>query len=238
MTETSVMRPSIFSIPVVAARALRARLDMWWIKTSIDPHFDEKDFLSNAVDAYSVVMAHFADNEMNALNPMLSKKVFNAFRDTWIEYDRQNLAIELNIEKNENPVIVDMSVSVGSDDDDDNLTQEEINKVIADLRRANPEAARSETGGTGAGIIGDGDNSQDGGGGGRREFDSGKYTLRLLVTVRFNTSETCRLVNRVTGNVQVTKDLRGHEWTFGRDLPRILPAKEPVTSPWNLTTIA
>ena len=31
-----------------------------------------------------------------------------------------------------------------------------------------------------------------------REFDSGEHTLRLLVTVRFNTAETCRLINRVT----------------------------------------
>ena len=42
----------------------------------------------------------------------------------------------------------------------------------------------------------------------------------------------------VTGAVHVTTDLRGHEWTFGRDLPKILPAREPVTSPWTVTSIA
>ena len=113
IVETTVMRPSVFSVPVVAYRALRSRLDLWWIKTSIDPHFDELEFLSNAVDAYAVVMERFADNEMNALNPMLSTKVFNAFRDTWIDYDRQNLAIELVVDKNENPVVVEAAVSAG-----------------------------------------------------------------------------------------------------------------------------
>ena len=42
-----------------------------------------KEFLEDAKDAYGVVMSHFADNKLQALEPMLSSSVFNAFRDTW-----------------------------------------------------------------------------------------------------------------------------------------------------------
>jgi hypothetical protein len=53
---SAVLRPSLFAIPFIAVRAARSLMDLWWITTSIDPHFDEKEFLSNAVDAYSVVV--------------------------------------------------------------------------------------------------------------------------------------------------------------------------------------
>ena len=88
--KVTVMRPSLWIIPGIALRFMRTRFDLWWIINRIDPYFDETDFLVNAVTAHGVVMERFGENNLNALKPMLSEKVYNAFRDTWIEYDRLN----------------------------------------------------------------------------------------------------------------------------------------------------
>lgn len=60
----------------------------------------------------------------------------------------------------------------------------------------------------------------------------------MMSTKRTWEKRPCRLKNRVTDEVHITKDFRGHEWTFGRDLPKLLPAKEPLNSPWTIRSIA
>jgi hypothetical protein len=59
----------------------------------------------------------------------------------YIEYDRQNLGIEISVDKNENPVIVDMGVRVGYDDDD--LTQEESDAVGGGCTQVETQLAHS-----------------------------------------------------------------------------------------------
>ena len=92
------------------------------------------------------------------------------------------------------------------------LSNSNLYHYIAALRKASPEV-----GTTGMGKLRHGDGDWDGE---AREFDSGEHTLRLLVTVRFNTAETCRLINRVTAGgqsfVQLTRALHLHTRSTAR----------------------
>ena len=70
------------------------------------------------------------------------------------------------------------------------------------------------------------------------EFLCARHPRRVRAAKRTWEKRPCRLKNRVTDEVHITKDFRGHEWTFGRDLPKLLPAKEPLNSPWTIRSIA
>lgn len=212
---TVVMRPSMWLIPTLMYRALRARLDMWWVRVMVDPTFDEREFLTGAVSAHEVVLKSFAANDMRSLGPMLTDRALAAFRDAFIEADRGNVTMDVVIERNENPIIVEMAIRV-NDDVPDDKAEEVMGKVRASISNGAAYANRND----------------------EARFDSGEdELLRLRVGVRFNSREMWTMTDKVSGSKTHSLDLRGHTFVFGRALPRFLPATDSLTSPWKLEDV-
>ena len=227
--EVTVMRPSMWIIPSLIYRALRARLDIWWVRVMVDPHFDEGEFLSGAIGAHEVVLKNFAANDMRALGAMLTDRALAAFRDAFIEADRGNVALAVDVERNENPIIVELSIRI-NDEVPDARAEEVMERVRASISSYGGAAGMG--GSTGAGGGGD-----DGGVDSAR-FDAGEDDLlRLRVGVRFNSRELWTMTDEVSGRKSYSMDLRGHTFYFGRALPRFLPATAPLTSPWMLEDV-
>ena len=110
-------------------------------------------------------------------------------------------------------VLVDVGVSVAD------LTEEEGARVVEGLRRYAREGAGEE--------------------GTSFEMDAGlSAPARISVTARFQRREVWTMRNRVSGERGRTDDARGSEWTFTRELPRRLPVRGELETPWRLDDIA
>ena len=71
------------------------------------------------------------------------------------------------------------------------------------------------------------------------EMDAGlSAPARISVTARFQRREVWTMRNRVSGERGRTDDARGSEWTFTRELPRRLPVRGELETPWRLDDIA
>ena len=242
--EVTVMRPSVWIIPSLIYRALRARLDMWWVRVMVDPHFDEREFLTGAIGAHEVVLKNFAANDMRALGAMLTERALAAFRDAFIEADRGNVALDVDVERNENPIIVELSLRV-NDDVTDARAEETLRGLTESLAENLRGLAVSREIllllglGSLPGLI-RGERGSEGDGGSVEKFgwDAGEDDmLKLRVGVRFNSRELWTMTDKVSGRKSYSVDLRGHTFYFGRALPRFLPSLAPLTSPWMLEDI-
>ena len=229
--EVTVMRPSMWIIPSLIYRALRARLDMWWVRVMVDPHFDESEFLTGAIGAHEVVLKNFAANDMRALGAMLTERALAAFRDAFIEADRGNVALDVDVERNENPIIVELSIRI-NDDVPDARAEEVMERVRASISSYGGAAGARGSSERGENEDSEGSLSEN------VRFDAGEEDLlRLRVGVRFNSRELWTMTDKVSGRKSYSMDLRGHTFYFGRALPRFLPATAPLTSPWMLEDV-
>ena len=98
----------------------------------VDPHFDEREFLTGAIGAHEVVLKNFAANDMRALGAMLTDRALAAFRDAFIEADRGNVTLNVDVERNENPIIVELSIRI-NDDVPDARAEEVMERVRASI---------------------------------------------------------------------------------------------------------
>ena len=220
---TAVLRPSVWSLPVVFFRAVRTAL--WirpWIVRTFDPHFDGEEILRGAAAAHPVVLAAFAGNDMRLLRDACGDAAFDAFRDARTEYQRANTDLSVRVR----------ATTTGADVDDD--VDPTAGAILVDAgvyaEGDDEEAAARAIAGV---ALAQTRGGKDGSG-----FDLGEtIRLRLSATVRFQLVEEWTLVDTVTGERGVTTDARGHEWTFTRELPRRWPSAAPLDTPWRLDTI-
>ena len=123
--------------------------------------------------------------------------------------------MDVVIERNENPIIVEIAILV-NDDVPDDKAEEVMGKVRASISNGAAYANRND----------------------EARFDSGEdELLRLRVGVRFNSREMWTMTDNVSGSKTHSLDLRGHTFVFGRALPRFLPATDSLTSPWKLEDV-
>ena len=244
----NTLRPSIWTVFRVAFRSLKTlALDVPWIRSCVDAEFDPAAFLADADEARAAVLRAFAENDQRALREMCHARVFEAMQATRIEYDRANVDVEVWLEGHDDDeeeqdsgeeeeeeeedsvssssdsvsssstaspaVLVDVGVSVAD------LTEEEGARVVEGLRRYAREGAGEE--------------------GTSFEMDAGlSAPARISVTARFQRREVWTMRNRVSGERGRTDDARGSEWTFTRELPRRLPVRGELETPWRLDDIA
>ena len=240
----NTLRPSIWTVFRVAFRSLKTlALDVPWIRSCVDAEFDPAAFLADADEARAAVLRAFAENDQRALREMCHARVFEAMQATRIEYDRANVDVEVWLEGHDDDeeeqdsgeeeedsvssssdsvsssstaspaVLVDVGVSVAD------MTEEEGARVVEGLRRYAREGAGEE--------------------GTSFEMDAGlSAPARISVTARFQRREVWTMRNRVSGERGRTDDARGSEWTFTRELPRRLPVRGELETPWRLDDIA
>ena len=240
----NTLRPSIWTVFRVAFRSLKTlALDLPWIRRCVDAEFDPAAFLADADEARAAVLRAFAENDQRALREMCHARVFEAMQATRIEYDRANVDVEVWLEGHDDDeeeqdsgeeeedsvssssdsvsssstaspaVLVDVGVSVAD------MTEEEGARVVEGLRRYAREGAGEE--------------------GTSFEMDAGlSAPARISVTARFQRREVWTMRNRVSGERGRTDDARGSEWTFTRELPRRLPVRGELETPWRLDDIA
>ena len=204
---------------------------MWWVRVMVDPHFDEREFLTGAIGAHEVVLKNFAANDMRALGAMLTDRALAAFRDAFIEADRGNVTLNVDVERNENPIIVELSIRI-NDDVPDARAEEVMERVRASISSYGGAAGARGSSERGENEDSEGSLSEN------VRFDAGEDDLlRLRVGVRFNSRELWTMTDKVSGRKSYSMDLRGHTFYFGRALPRFLPATAPLTSPWMLEDV-
>jgi len=244
----NTLRPSIWTVFRVAFRSLKTlALDVPWIRSCVDAEFDPAAFLADADEARAAVLRAFAENDQRALREMCHARVFEAMQATRIEYDRANVDVEVWLEGHDDDeeeqdsgeeeeeeeedsvssssdsvsssstaspaVLVEVGVSVAD------MTEEEGARVVEGLRRYAREGAGEE--------------------GTSFEMDAGlSAPARISVTARFQRREVWTMRNRVSGERGRTDDARGSEWTFTRELPRRLPVRGELETPWRLDDIA
>ena len=220
---TTILRPSVWSLPVVFFKAVRTAF--WirpWIVRTFDPHFDGEEIVRGAAAAHPVVLSAFANDDMRLLRDACGDGAFHAFRDARIEYQRANTDLSVRVRGTTNGADVDADVdpTAGAILVDAGVYAEGDDEEAA--ARAIAGVALAQTRG-----------GEDGSG-----FDLGEtIRLRLSATVRFQLVEEWTLVDKVTGERGMTTDARGHEWTFTRELPRRWPSTAPLDTPWRLDNI-
>ena len=201
---TAVLRPSVWSLPVVFFRAVRTAL--WirpWIVRTFDPHFDGEEILRGAAAAHPVVLAAFAGNDMRLLRDACGDAAFDAFRDAERVPAREHgfvrararprlvRDVDDDVDPTAGAILVDAGVYAEGDD------EEAAAHAIAGVALAQTRGG------------------EDGSG-----FDLGEtIRLRLSATVRFQLVEEWTLVDTVTGERGVTTDARGHVDVHSRSTP-------------------
>ena len=236
--------------PVYAFRATRAK----WasapaVKAAIDPGFDADAFSRLAAQGRDEVLRAYAANDMRRVRLMCTPEVFDAFQQSRIEYERNNLNLRY-----------DREAETAADDDADADVDGSAMCVarLIDLRLARQEEpsgspvdpeddpvwiarrdrCRAFVNDVGSGKLGEAL-------GGADKFDSSlgesgdAKPLRLVATVFVMDKAGSRwsIEDTVNGTVGITEDLRVQEWSFARDLPRYWPSDEALETPWRVSHV-
>ena len=236
--------------PVYAFRATRAK----WasapaVKAAIDPGFDADAFSRLAAQGRDEVLRAYAANDMRRVRAMCTPEVFDAFQQSRIEYERNNLNLRY-----------DRDAETAADDDADADVDGSAMCVarLIDLRLARQEEpsgspvdpeddpvwiarrdrCRAFVNDVGSGKLGEAL-------GGADKFDSSlgesgdAKPLRLVATVFVMDKAGSRwsIEDTVNGTVGITEDLRVQEWSFARDLPRYWPSDEALETPWRVSHV-
>ena len=252
--------------PVYAFRATRAK----WasapaVAAAIDPGFDADVFSRLAAVGRDEVLRAYAANDMSRVREMCTPAVFDAFQQSRIEYERNNLALRYDRAPS-----ADEETSASDAPERENetpldaLDSEMCSARLIDLRLARQEdtftgepeddpvwvarrdRCRAFVNGVGSGAreatsVGDGrtlapEKTQT-------TFESLESAdakpLRLVATVFVmdKTGSRWSIEDTVNGTVGITEDLRIQEWSFTRDLPRYWPSDEALETPWRVEHI-
>ena len=246
--------------PVYAFRATRAK----WasapaVAAAIDPGFDADAFSRLAAVGRDEVLRAYAANDMSRVRAMCTPAVFDAFQQSRIEYERNNLALRYDRSpsadeetrrdaperENETPL----------DALDGSSASSLCSARLIDLRLARQEdgspgdpeddpvwvarrdRCRAFVSDVGSGKLGE---ALLAAGGGADKFDSLESAdakpLRLVATVFVmdKPGSVWSIEDTVNGTVGITEDLRVQEWSFTRDLPRYWPSDEALETPWRV----
>ena len=253
--------------PVYAFRATRAK----WasapaVAAAIDPGFDADAFSRLAAVGRDEVLRAYAANDMSRVRAMCTPAVFDAFQQSRIEYERNNLALRYDRSpsadeetrrdaperENETPLdaldgssasslcsarLIDLRLAR----QEDTLTGDPEDDPVWVARR---DRCRAFVNGVGSGAreatsVGDGQTLAPE----KTKFDSLESAdakpLRLVATVFVmdKTGSRWSIEDTVNGTVGITEDLRIQEWSFTRDLPRYWPSDEALETPWRVEHI-
>ena len=241
--------------PVYAYRATRAK----WasapaVKAAIDPGFDADAFSRLAAAGRDEVLRAYAANDMRRVRAMCTPEVFDAFQQSRIEYERNNLNLRYDRDA-ETSADDDVDADVDADVDGSAMC---VARLI-DLRLARQEESSSSgspvdpeddpvwiarrdrcrafVNDVGSGKLGEAL-------GGADKFDSSLSVgdakpLRLVATIFVMDKAGSRwsIEDTVNGTVGITEDLRIQEWSFARDLPRYWPSDEALETPWRVSHV-
>ena len=244
--------------PVYAFRATRAK----WasspaVRAAIDPGFDADAFSRLAAAGRDEVLRAYAANDMSRVREMCTPAVFDAFQQSRIEYERNNLALRYDRAPS-----ADEETSASDAPERENetpldaLDSEMCSARLIDLRLARQEdtftgepeddpvwvarrdRCRAFVNDVGSGKLGEAL-------GGADKFDSSlgesgdAKPLRLVATVFVMDKAGSRwsIEDTVNGTVGITEDLRVQEWSFARDLPRYWPSDEALETPWRVSHV-
>ena len=231
--------------PVYAFRATRAK----WasapaVAAAIDPGFDADAFARLAAVGRDEVLRAYAANDMRRVRAMCTPTVFDAFQQSRIEYERNNLALRY-----------DRAAEPRDEGDDDESFSSLCEARLIDVRLARQEdgspgdpeddpvwvarrdRCRAFVSDVGSGKLGE---ALLAAGGGADKFDSLESAdakpLRLVATVFVmdKGGSAWSIEDKVDGTVGITEDLRVQEWSFTRDLPRYWPSDEALETPWRV----
>ena len=231
--------------PVYAFRATRAK----WasspaVRAAIDPGFDADAFSRLAAAGRDEVLRAYAANDMRRVRLMCTPEVFDAFQQSRIEYERNNLALRY-----------DRAAEPRDEGDDDESFSSLCEARLIDVRLARQEdgspgdpeddpvwvarrdRCRAFVSDVGSGKLGE---ALLAAGGGADKFDSLESAdakpLRLVATVFVmdKPGSVLSIEDTVNGTVGITEDLRVQEWSFTRDLPRYWPSDEALETPWRV----
>ena len=250
--------------PVYAFRATRAK----WasapaVAAAIDPGFDADAFSRLAAVGRDEVLRAYAANDMSRVRAMCTPAVFDAFQQSRIEYERNNLALRYDRSpsadeetrrdaperENETPLdgssasslcsarLIDLRLAR----QEDTFTGDPEDDPVWVARR---DRCRAFVNGVGSGAreatsVGDGQTLAPE----KTKFDSLESAdakpLRLVATVFVmdKTGSRWSIEDTVNGTVGITEDLRIQEWSFTRDLPRYWPSDEALETPWRVEHI-
>ena len=254
--------------PVYAFRATRAK----WasapaVAAAIDPGFDADVFSRLAAVGRDEVLRAYAANDMSRVREMCTPAVFDAFQQSRIEYERNNLALRYDRAPS-----ADEETSASDAPERENetpldaLDSEMCSARLIDLRLARQEdtftgepeddpvwvarrdRCRAFVNGVGSGAreatsVGDGRTLAPEKTKTKTKFDSLESAdakpLRLVATVFVmdKTGSRWSIEDTVNGTVGITEDLRIQEWSFTRDLPRYWPSDEALETPWRVEHI-
>ena len=252
--------------PVYAFRATRAK----WasapaVAAAIDPGFDADVFSRLAAVGRDEVLRAYAANDMSRVREMCTPAVFDAFQQSRIEYERNNLALRYDRAPS-----ADEGTSASDAPERENetpldaLDSEMCSARLIDLRLARQEdtftgepeddpvwVARRDRCRAFVNGVGSGAREATSVGDGRTlapektktKFDSLESAdakpLRLVATVFVmdKTGSRWSIEDTVNGTVGITEDLRIQEWSFTRDLPRYWPSDEALETPWRVEHI-
>lgn len=252
--------------PVYAFRATRAK----WasapaVAAAIDPGFDADVFSRLAAVGRDEVLRAYAANDMSRVREMCTPAVFDAFQQSRIEYERNNLALRYDRAPS-----ADEETSASDAPERENetpldaLDSEMCSARLIDLRLARQEdtftgepeddpvwVARRDRCRAFVNGVGSGAREATSVGDGRTlapektktKFDSLESAdakpLRLVATVFVmdKTGSRWSIEDTVNGTVGITEDLRIQEWSFTRDLPRYWPSDEALETPWRVEHI-
>ena len=237
--------------PVYAFRATRAK----WafapaVAAAIDPGFDADAFARLAAVGRDEVLRAYAANDMRRVRAMCTPTVFDAFQQSRIEYERNNLALRYDRAAGPN-------AGAGADAAD---AADASSSALCEARLIDVRLARQEDGSAGdpeddptwvarrdrcrafvndvaSGKIGE---ALRGANGRAAKFDSLESAdakpLRLVATVFVmdKGGSAWSIEDKVDGTVGITEDLRVQEWSFTRDLPRYWPSDEALETPWRV----
>ena len=242
--------------PVYAFRATRAK----WasapaVAAAIDPGFDADAFSRLAAVGRDEVLRAYAANDMSRVRAMCTPAVFDAFQQSRIEYERNNLALRYDRapeRQNETPLddpgssasslctarLIDLRLAR----QEDTFTGDPEDDPVWVARR---DRCRAFVNGVGSGAreatsVGDGQTLAPEKTKTKTKFDSLESAdakpLRLVATVfaMDKTGSRWSIEDTVNGTVGITEDLRIQEWSFTRDLPRYWPSDEALETPWRV----
>ena len=249
--------------PVYAFRAARAK----WasapaVAAAIDPGFDADAFSRLAAVGRDEVLRAYAANDMSRVRAMCTPAVFDAFQQSRIEYERNNLALRYDRSPSADEETRRDAPERENETPLDALDSEMCSARLIDLRLARQEdtftgdpeddpvwvarrdRCRAFVNGVGSGAreatsVGDGQTLAPE----KTKFDSLESAdakpLRLVATVFVmdKTGSRWSIEDTVNGTVGITEDLRIQEWSFTRDLPRYWPSDEALETPWRVEHI-
>ena len=236
--------------PVYAFRATRAK----WasapaVAAAIDPGFDADAFSRLAAVGRDEVLRAYAANDMSRVRAMCTPAVFDAFQQSRIEYERNNLALRYDRspsadeETSASSLCSARLIDLRLARQEDTFTGDPEDDPVWVARR---DRCRAFVNGVGSGareatsVMSDGRTLAPEKTKTKTKFDSLESAdakpLRLVATVfaMDKTGSRWSIEDTVNGTVGITEDLRIQEWSFTRDLPRYWPSDEALETPWRV----